>query len=850
MKARLFSLTLLLIFTFELLSQSRNPSFYCSCSGNGQSPFPAPYTKYRHYQFDGNGQEIIIAQFCNYIEFPPHYKVAADGGSSIIEIRLQCSTPYDPFSFLDDPNYDLNEFALGDFDTNGELEILQRYPTVLFLRYKHPTIPPAGVKSFSVHPNLGLFGAEIEIFHAPVVMIHGLWADPSSFTDMETFLLASNLYEPWQLYKADYSSSHAASFATNADVAKKAIDQVLGQYWDSFVATSKANVVCHSMGGLLTRMFTKQSNYPSYKSVNKLITCNTPHQGSQMANWLLDTSSAGGLAAAALLNLVGYSCFGGAVENLRTNSTALGLIQSAPPKGPIRVHAINTIRSHSIGSPSTSSFIGNPLESTLYQIASTCGNNYVTDIFDSDESDLVVALESQVGGLGGIQTSVFSDQMHVGSTANGAVMASVLAKLNLPNNDASFADKFEFQFLNYGVGSNCIFDVKSQKKSEAKVSASSISIISPVTNQNITAGNNVSVSFTSSEVDSVYAYLAHTQQNFAIKKAKFSENTFTLPTDITLLGPVKLVLVGFSPTKELVASATVTINQTTDATLNSIYVYPPSIYLHTTDSLAISIFGKYSDNIDRNITNDNSITFGFKQGNATKLRANIILNQTENDTLLVNISTPINFRKAANALLTDLPVFINALDVINAPLPLNLISFTGKNTEKGNHLEWKTANETNFSHFEIERSSPLAPSGRISSQKFEKIGKKDSNNSEIYEYLDNSQLSNHNSSLYYRLRMVDLDGKFTYSKIIYLENKSQQEIGAFPNPFSNQISIDNSENKELKISLIDMTGREIIKPVNSNSQKVDLNTEKIGTGIYFLQIKDFKTTKILKFIKN
>jgi hypothetical protein len=61
------------------------------------------------------------------------------------------------------------------------------------------------------------------------------------------------------------------------------------------------------------------------------------------------------------------------------------------------------------------------------------------------------------------------------------------------------------------------------------------------------------------------------------------------------------------------------------------------------------------------------------------------------------------------------------------PLPVNLISFQGKATEKGNALNWKTSSETNFSHFEIQRSDDA--------KAFEKIGNQTANESANYEFL-------------------------------------------------------------------------------------------------------------------
>ena len=858
MKANLLHLFIFLILPFFANSQlqdlypTRSPGFYCSCSGDGQQPYPAPYRKLSHFiKNPSTNERIIIGNSCLYIEDSGKSKVAADGGTSYFEIIYYCNGGFDPFTNLDDPNFHINEFydengnLLGeDFEQYGKFTVEHREAMRLVLKYEHPKIPPTS-KTLVINPWFGFISFEITIYHPPVVMIHGLWADRSSFDAMEANLLGTGLYEPWQLYKADYQSTNARSFSTNQSVPTRAIDQLLGQCWEEFMAVNKANVVSHSMGGLLTRKFVQGPFYTQHKSVNKIFTSNTPHQGSQMANWLLDNTSYGGSAAATVLNAVGYSTLGGAVNDLRVGSSEIVSIQNGAPQDPVKVHAINTVQSHTLPTPTYSWLVAMPLEYMLYQIAALCGSNYITDIFDSPDSDLVVALDSQAGGLTGLNTELYNDQVHVGSVGNTQVMSAVSSNLLVPNSDPAFANQFNSQILNYSIGSNCVFN--SHIPREAKVGAVSLNITAPTAGQNVVAGTDLTITFNSTDIDSVVAFLPQTHQKFNIQKVKFSNNTFTLSTDIALLGPVKLVLAGYSATNELLTVNSVTYNQTTNATLNSIYTYPSSVYLHQNDSLAVNILGKYSDNVDRDITNDPNLTFSFLRNNATKLGKNIILNNTENDTLTVTYGGPAA-RVAAN------PVQINiyTLDPTATPLPVRLLSFTGKNTEKGNLLEWKTADETNFSHFEIERS-PLTPDRGIAIQKFEKIGKKDSNESKNYEFLDANTPSGSGAG-FYRLKLIDLDGKYSYSKIISIINTDQTPPSGgwgavFPNPVTNQIKIANQNNASLTINLLDAFGKQIIKPILSDNREVIIPVNDLSNGVYFLQIKEAEKIKIHKLIK-
>jgi hypothetical protein len=105
-------------------------------------------------------------------------------------------------------------------------------------------------------------------------------------------------------------------------------------------------------------------------------------------------------------------------------------------------------------------------------------------------------------------------------------------------------------------------------------------------------------------------------------------------------------------------------------------------------------------------------------------------------------------------------------------LPVELISFTGKQLEKHNVLVWVTASEINNDYFEIERSA--------NGVTFETIGIiKGANNKQQhqYEYRDEHPFVGIN---YYRLKQVDTDGKFAYSDIIILKNTHKGEVGVYP----------------------------------------------------------------------
>jgi Secretion system C-terminal sorting domain len=164
-------------------------------------------------------------------------------------------------------------------------------------------------------------------------------------------------------------------------------------------------------------------------------------------------------------------------------------------------------------------------------------------------------------------------------------------------------------------------------------------------------------------------------------------------------------------------------------------------------------------------------------------------------------------------------------------LPLELLSFTGKQNAEGITLNWQTANEQNVSHFIVEKSSDIA-------DKFVEIGKIKAigNNRETPQYysLFDAQPSFLN---YYRLKMVDNDGGFNYSKILAFkgENKSNGIIGFYPNPVTNVLNVvlTNTNYKTATVSLVDITGRTLLTQSKAfDNQAFVLNTETVANGIY------------------
>lgn len=176
-------------------------------------------------------------------------------------------------------------------------------------------------------------------------------------------------------------------------------------------------------------------------------------------------------------------------------------------------------------------------------------------------------------------------------------------------------------------------------------------------------------------------------------------------------------------------------------------------------------------------------------------------------------------------------------------LPVHLTSFTGENIDAQNILYWNTLTETNLDYYSIERSS--------NGKSFEAIGSitpntPHSNEPQNYSFIDSRPVSGLN---YYRLKIIDLDSKFEYSKIITIfVDEEASDISLYPNPTINFLEIKGLDYSEpYTIRLIDALGRTM--RIETFTQKESVDVRNFPNGTYFIEIMTQRGSTIKKFIK-
>lgn len=150
-----------------------------------------------------------------------------------------------------------------------------------------------------------------------------------------------------------------------------------------------------------------------------------------------------------------------------------------------------------------------------------------------------------------------------------------------------------------------------------------------------------------------------------------------------------------------------------------------------------------------------------------------------------------------------------------APLPVKLISFDGAAKDNAVLLNWLTEEEINNSHFEVERSFNAKDFTNIAVV----LDGIENGTKKSYALKDASPLLKDKSIAYYRLKQVDLDGKFTYSNVlpVRLKNAAGITMQVSPNPFVERlITRFNSEEKGTgEIRIISLAGKTVSTKVIS-----------------------------------
>jgi hypothetical protein len=169
-------------------------------------------------------------------------------------------------------------------------------------------------------------------------------------------------------------------------------------------------------------------------------------------------------------------------------------------------------------------------------------------------------------------------------------------------------------------------------------------------------------------------------------------------------------------------------------------------------------------------------------------------------------------------------------------------------------IKWTTLSEQNTSHYVVERS--------VDNVNFAPIGSDvpaagNSTDKREYQLLDNISGLMQSNVIFYRVKLVDLDGKTKYSSVVTIRLSSKPQITIWPNPFQSALTINMSTTQATSydIKLMDINGkllRSISRSVARGASQITVqDLERLPSGIYLIEMTDEKsgTTTMQKLIK-
>jgi len=187
----------------------------------------------------------------------------------------------------------------------------------------------------------------------------------------------------------------------------------------------------------------------------------------------------------------------------------------------------------------------------------------------------------------------------------------------------------------------------------------------------------------------------------------------------------------------------------------------------------------------------------------------------------------------------------NSINIFNSLLPVKLNDFSGKQIGNQVQVNWQTASEISSDAFIIERSAD----GNTFNALAQVNASSNTSTKLNYSYTDKNPLNGKN---YYRLKMLDKDGYFDYSKVIVI-NRSETAgtgISLYPNPASSYLVINHpfaGSNEQLQV--VNQRGNTLLlKKISAGSFQTRIDLPSLPKGTYQLvwsNGKDLQANQLL-----
>lgn len=179
----------------------------------------------------------------------------------------------------------------------------------------------------------------------------------------------------------------------------------------------------------------------------------------------------------------------------------------------------------------------------------------------------------------------------------------------------------------------------------------------------------------------------------------------------------------------------------------------------------------------------------------------------------------------------------------NSPLPVNFIGLVAQRNNKDVDLKWDVGEEVNVREYQVESST----TGSF----FTTVGSSTAKGKSIYTFTNYNAPPN---TVYYRIKSVDIDGRYKYSGILKLSGGNSYSSGLllYPMPATNEITVEHKRinaNAKLMITSADGQIIKVINPIQGASH-TPIDISGLATGIYVIRLDDgtgdIQSAKLIK----
>ena len=251
--------------------------------------------------------------------------------------------------------------------------------------------------------------------------------------------------------------------------------------------------------------------------------------------------------------------------------------------------------------------------------------------------------------------------------------------------------------------------------------------------------------------------------------------------------------------------------------------------------------------VDVLLSTDGGLTFPTALASAVPNVGNATVNLPNSNTTQARIKVAASASTASGNTANIFFDISNQDFTISSTLPVSLLAFEARVKDKNDVLlTWKTTMEINNAGFEIEISKD--------GQQFSKLdfvpGLGNSTSAQQYQYLVPDL---ENGTYFFRLKQLDIDGKFTYSKMLQVVIKDvQQPAIIYPNPTEKSVRINPGKhtNKVFSIRIVDQVGKTIMNlPAKKYTPGFEINTSGLSKGIYHFLLTGDDFIETIKLVK-